>query len=172
MKVFEAKTLKQCSYYIFLHSRIEEYTIMIGTIVNYIRIQRLLNKIIESEKLEKNLSRLFGVDCRRDWVGRLYMVVNPIIQDIEDGGNTIVYDKDENLVIEGWIMKNLELIRNFVVNNSLFDLMTYNIEKLDDDDNYLIVFKNVYFDSMKRIIKWSSIMVLLGLLVWGGFLIF
>jgi hypothetical protein len=145
---------------------------MIGTIVNYIRIQRLLNKIIESEKLEKNLSRLFGVDCKRDWVGRLYMVVNPIIQDIEDGGNTLVYDKDENLVIEGWIMKNLELIRNFVVNNSLFDLMTYNIEKLDDDDNYLIVFKNIYFDSMKRIIKWSSIMVLLGLLVWGGFLIF
>ncbi len=145
---------------------------MIGTIINYIRIQRLLNKIYNSEKIEQNLSRIFGVPCQRDWVGRLYMVVNPIIQDIEDGGNTLIYDKDENLVIEGWVMKNLELIRNFVVNNSMFDLMTYTIEKLDDDENYLIVFKNIYFDDIKRIIKWAGIFALLGVITWLGFKIF
>ncbi len=100
------------------------------------------------------------------------MVVNPIIQDIEDGGNTLIYDKDENLVIEAWVMKNLELIRNFVVNNSLFDLMTYKIEKIDDDDNYLIVFKNIYFDDMKRLIIWGSISFLIGLATVIGFLIY
>lgn len=143
-----------------------------GIISNYIKIQRLLNKIIKTERLEKNLSNIFGVECKRDWVGRLYMVVNPIIQNIEDGGNTLIYDKDENLVIEGWVMKNLELIRNFVVNNSLFDLMTYKIEKIDDDDNYLIVFKNIYFDDMKRLITWGSISIIIGLVILAGFLIF
>ena len=139
---------------------------MIRTIINYIRVQKVLNKIYDSEKIEKNLSRIFGVPCKRDWVGRLYMVVNPIIQDVEDGGNTLIYDKDENLVIEGWVMKNLELIRNFVVNNSMFDLLTYTIEKLDEDENYLIVFKNVYFDDVKKIIKWAGILSVLGVITW------
>ena len=139
---------------------------MIRIIINYIRVQKVLNKIYDSEKIEKNLSRIFGVPCKRDWVGRLYMVVNPIIQDVEDGGNTLIYDKDENLVIEGWVMKNLELIRNFVVNNSMFDLLTYTIEKLDEDENYLIVFKNVYFDDVKKIIKWAGILSVLGVITW------
>ena len=145
---------------------------MFGTIINYFRIKKLLLKIYDNEKIEKNLSKTFGVECKRDWVGRLYMVVNPILQNIEDGGNTLIFDRDDNVMIEGWVMKNLELIRNFVVNNSMFDLLTYSIEKLDDDNNYLIVFKNIYFDDMMRIVKWSAALVIIGLLTWLGFVIF
>lgn len=145
---------------------------MFGTIRNYFVVKRLLNKIYDSEKIEENLSRIFGVQCRRDWVGRLYMVVNPILQNIEDGGNTIVFNKDDKMMIEMWVMKNLELIRNFVVNNSMFDLLTYSIEKLDDDENYLIVFKNIYFDDIIKICKWSAGIIMAGLLTGLGFLIF
>lgn len=145
---------------------------MFGTIRNYFVVKRLLNKIYDSEKIEENLSRIFGVQCRRDWVGRLYMVVNPILQNIEDGGNTIVFNKDDKMMIEMWVMKNLELIRNFVVNNSMFDLLTYSIEKLDDDENYLIVFKNIYFDDIIKICKWSAAIIAAGLLTGLGFLIF
>lgn len=145
---------------------------MFGTIRNYFVVKRLLNKIYDNEKIEENLSRIFGVECKRDWVGRLYMVVNPILQNIEDGGNTIVFNKDNKMMIEAWIMKNLELIRNFVVNNSMFDLLTYSIEKLDDDENYLIVFKNIYFDDIIKICKWSTAIIVAGLLTGLGFLIF
>lgn len=145
---------------------------MFGTIYKYFTIKRLLNKIYDNEKIEENLSRTFGVECKRDWVGRLYMVVNPILQNINDDGNTIVYNKDDKMMIEVWVMHNLELIRNFVVNNSMFDLLTYSIEKLDDDENYLIVFKNIYFDDIVKICKWSTITILAGLLTWLGFLIF
>jgi len=124
------------------------------TIINFIKIQKYLNKIYREEKIEKNLSQIFGVECKHDWVGRLYMVINPIIQNVEDGGNTLIMDRDEKVMIEGWVMKNLELIRNFIINNSMFDLLTYSIEKLDDDENYLVIFKNVYFDDMKTVIKW------------------
>ena len=144
---------------------------MFGTIINYFKIKKLLLKIYDGEKIEKNLSKIFGVECKRDWVGRLYMVVNPILQNIEDGGNTLIFDKNDNVLIEGWVMKNLELIRNFVVNNSMFDLLTYSIEKIDDDNNYLIVFKNIYFDDMMRIVKWSGALVIAGLLTWLGFII-
>lgn len=145
---------------------------MFGIIYNYIKIQKLLNKIYDGEKIEKNLSKIFGVECKRDWVGRLYMVVNPILQDIETGGNTLIYDRDEKVVIEGWVMKNLELIRQFVVNNAMFDLLSYDIKRIDDDENYLIVFKNIYFDDMKRLVKWCGFLIIAGLLIWLGFNIF
>lgn len=145
---------------------------MFGIIYNYIKIQKLLNKIYDGEKIEKNLSKIFGVECKRDWVGRLYMVVNPILQDIETGGNTLIYDRDEKVVIEGWVIKNLELIRQFVVNNAMFDLLSYDIKRIDDDENYLIVFKNIYFDDMKRLVKWGGFLIIAGLLTWLGFNIF
>lgn len=145
---------------------------MFGTIHRYFKIKRLLNQIYDTEKIEENLSRTFGVECRRDWVGRLYMVVNPILQNIEDGGNTVVYDKDDKMMVEVWVMKNLELIRNFVINNSMFDLLTYSIERLDDDENYLIVFKNIYFDDIMKICKWTAGILAAGLLTGLGFLIF
>ena len=107
-----------------------------------------------------------------NWVGRLYMVVNPILQNIEDGGNTVVYDKDDKMMVEVWVMKNLELIRNFVINNSMFDLLTYSIERLDDDENYLIVFKNIYFDDIMKICRWTAGILAAGLLTGLGFLIF
>ena len=145
---------------------------MFGTIHRYFKIKRLLNQIYDTEKIEENLSRTFGVECRRDWVGRLYMVVNPILQNIEDGGNTVVYDKDDKMMVEVWVMKNLELIRNFVINNSMFDLLTYSIERLDDDENYLIVFKNIYFDDIMKICRWTAGILVAGLLTGLGFLIF
>lgn len=145
---------------------------MFGIIYNYIKIQKLLNKIYDGEKIEKNLSKIFGVECKRDWVGRLYMVVNPILQDIETGGNTLIYDRDEKVAIEGWVMKNLELIRQFVINNAMFDLLSYDIKRIDDDENYLIVFKNIYFDDMKRLVKWGGFLIIAGLLTWLGFNIF
>ena len=145
---------------------------MFGTIHRYFKIKRLLNRIYDTEKIEENLSRTFGVECRRDWVGRLYMVVNPILQSIEDGGNTVVYDKDDKMMVEVWVMKNLELIRNFVINNSMFDLLTYSIERLDDDENYLIVFENIYFDDIMKICRWTAGILAAGLLTGLGFLIF
>lgn len=145
---------------------------MFGTIYNYFKVKHLLNKIYTSEKIEENLSRTFGVECKRDWAGRLYMVVNPILQNIKSDGNTIIYDHNDRMMVETWVMKNLELIRNFIVNNSMFDLLTYSIDKIDDDQNYLIVFKNIYFDDIMKIYKWMAGIIGIGILVGIGFLIF
>lgn len=135
---------------------------MFGNIRDFIRIQRVLNKIYVGENLIKNLSGLFGVECRKDWVGRLYMVVNPILQNIESDGNTLIYDQDDTQMVEAWVMKNLELSRNFVLSNQLFDMLTYTIERLDDDDNYLVVFKNIAFDDFIKTCK--RILVILAIL--------
>ena len=54
----------------------------------------------------------------------------------------------------------------------MIDLLTYSIEKLDDDENYLIVFKNIYFDDIIKICKWTAGILVAGLLTGLGFLIF
>lgn len=126
---------------------------MFATIRDFFRIQKVLKAIYHNENIEKNLSQLFGVECKRDWAGRLYFLVNPVLQDIETGGNSTVYDHNDNQMVEAWVMKNLELARGFVVENQLFDLLTFKIEKYDNDENYLVVFKNIMFDSMLRIVK-------------------
>ena len=41
--------------------------------------------------------------------------------------------------------------------NNLFDLLTYEIKKLDDYDNYLFVIKPITFDDCK---KWTKIFVI------------
>jgi hypothetical protein len=95
------------------------------------------------------------------------MVINPILQNIQADGNEMIFDKDNNAQIEAWVMKNLELIRHFVVNNSMFDILSYSIERLDDDENYLVVFKNIYFDDVKRIVKWTFGIIITALIGWG-----
>lgn len=140
---------------------------MFGTIRDYFRVKKVLKAIYHNENIEKNLSKIFGVQCRQDRVGRLYMVVNPILQNIESDGNTIIYDHNDSQMIEAWVMKNLELSRNFVVENQMFDLLTYTITRIDDDDNFLVVFKNIFFDDMLRL--WKTLLwVLFGLCIAGS----
>lgn len=143
---------------------------MFRTIRDYFKIQKILKAIYHNENLTKNLSQVFGVPCNEDWVGRLYMLVNPVLQNMESDGNTIIYDHNDNRMVEAWVMKNLELSRNFVTENQLFDIMTYSITKYDDDDNYLVVFKNIFFDDVVRIVKWLGVGVGVSIMV-GLFLL-
>jgi hypothetical protein len=98
------------------------------------------------------------------------MVINPILQDIETDGNKLVYDINNNPAIEAWVMRNLDIIRKFVISHSMFDLMTYSITRLDDDENYLVVFKNLYFDDFKRVCLWS--LGIITILIVAGIIIF
>lgn len=138
---------------------------MFKTIKDYLRIQRVLKQIYVGEKIPENLSRIFGVECHVDWIGRLYMVINPILQNIQDDGNTMIYDHNDKQMVEAWVMKNLELSRNFIINNQMFDILTYSIEKLDDDENYLVVFKNILWDDFKHILKISGWILGIGMIV-------
>ena len=51
-------------------------------------------------------------------------------------------------------MTKLNAIREFVIANNLFDLLTYRIEKLDDYDNYLFVIEPITFEDCN---KWTKI---------------
>jgi hypothetical protein len=124
-----------------------------------VKYTKLLTRIYKDEQLLHKFSQLFGTEFRIDWVGRIYTVINPnIINDTFDV-NTQIFEYTENGLsnapyIEKWIMTRFNLIKDFIMANNLFDLLTYEIKKLDDYDNYLFIVKPITFDDC---VKWTKI---------------
>jgi len=125
-----------------------------GSIFNFLKYNRYIRRAIKAEYLLDKLKYLFGGrEFRQDWIGRVYTVVNPNVDNISDNGNTIIFDGGEPM-IERWLMDNINIMSQFITSNNLFDVLTYKINKLDDDDNYLIILQNVFYDSAKKELKW------------------
>lgn len=124
-----------------------------------IKYTRLLNKIYNDENLINKFSELFGTEFRIDWVGRIYAVFNPNIMNNELDVNSQIFEYNEKGLtnspyIEKWIMTRLILVKDFIMANNLFDLLTYEIKKIDDYDNYLFIIKPITFDDCA---KWTKI---------------
>lgn len=131
----------------------------IKNLVLNIKYTRLLKKIYKEENLINKFSELFGAEFRIDWVGRIYAVFNPNIINNELDVNSQIFEYNENGLtnspyIEKWIMTRLLLVKDFIMANNLFDLLTYEITKIDDYDNYLFIIKPITFDDC---VKWTKI---------------
>lgn len=146
------------------------YSFIKNLILN-IKYTKLLKKIYDDEQLLYKFSNLFGVEFRIDWVGRIYTIINPNILNDKLDLNSQIFEYDENGLtnkpyVEKYIMTRFNLIKDFIMANNLFDLLTYEIIKLDNYDNYLFIIKPITFDECK---KWTKIFlgVYAGLLAIG-----
>ena len=141
-------------------------------LILYIRYKRILDKVYKEEDMLRGLSQMFQSEFKQDWIGRLYCVVNPFIRDgkydpntrifnyIEDGANTDVF-------VEQYIMNILNSINLFIKTNNLFDLLTYEIRKIDDYGNYLFIIKPIPYDDFVKYLKLSIIplIILIGIII-------
>ena len=131
----------------------------IKNLILNVRYTKLLKKIYQDEQLLSKFSQLFGTEFRIDWVGRVYTVINPNIINEQFDVNAQIFEYGENgfsnaPYIEKWIMTKFNIIKDFVMANNLFDLLTYELKKIDDYDNYLFIIKPITFDECK---KWTKI---------------
>lgn len=126
-------------------------------ILNF-KYTRILKNVYKDENLLLKFSQLFGTEFRMDWVGRIYTVINPNVIKEQFDTNTQIFEYGENgfsntVYIEHWIMTKLNAAQNFIMANNLFDLLTYEIKRLDNYDNYLFIIKPITFDDC---IKWTK----------------
>lgn len=126
-----------------------------------IKYTRLLRKIYKDEFLLQRFSELFGTEFRLDWVGRMYTVINPNIINDKLDINTQIFEYGNNGLtnepyLEKYIMTRFNLVKDFILANNLFDLLTYEIKRIDEYDNYLFVIKPITFDECK---KWTKIFI-------------
>lgn len=135
------------------------FYIFIKNLLLNIKYTKILRKIYKTEGLLEKFSQLFGVEFKIDWVGRIYTVINPNIIDDKLDINTQIFEYTDNGLtnepyVEKYIMTKLNIVSDFIMANNLFDLLTYELKKLDDYDNYLFVIKPITFDDC---IKWTKI---------------
>ena len=126
------------------------------------RIKKLINKVYEEDQIIAKISNIFGVQFYVDWIGRLYGVVNPYIRDGKwDQSQVFEYTEqgiDTTEHAHQWIMQRMDILNRFIRANNLFDLLTYDIKRLDNNGNYLFVIQPItqvaLFDDIKRLGKW------------------
>ena len=136
-----------------------------------IKYTRILKRIYKDEQIPENLSKLFNTNFKIDWIGRMYTVINPnLIDGIYDASSQIFeYDErglSNDAYIERFIMQKLNIASNYIKANNLFDLLTYEIKKLDEYDNYLFIIKPITLDDFVKNSKRFGIL-LTSLLVAG-----
>ena len=124
-----------------------------------LKYTKVLNKVYQDENLLANLSALFKVRFKKDWIGRIYAVFNPHTQGGFFDPNRQIYEyttegMSDRAYVENYIMSQLNLAKQFIQANNLFDLLTYEVKKLDDNGNYLFVMEPI---TLQDCLKWVKI---------------
>lgn len=136
----------------------------------HVKYSKILNKIYKDEDLLNKMGELLGVKVRKDWVGRLYMVLNPNLIPKEEQ----IFEYDENglnnsAFIEKWLMERFIIMEKFLMVNNLFDILSYSIKKLDEYDNYLLIMEPITFKDYMKSLKYLSIFIILILIICIGY---
>lgn len=143
--------------------------------IKHLKLWFILKKVYKEENILNNLSQMFKSNFRLDWVGRMYTILNPNINDMgQFDTNTQIYEYDEeglknDLYIEKWVMNNLNIASQFITNNNLFELLTYKIKKLDNYDNYLFIMQPITLESLFKSFKWAIgelVLIFLGIFIY------
>ena len=150
--------------------------LFIKYLITHIKYYKILNDVYKNENLLVNLSNLFKVNFKQDWVGRIYAVFNPHIQEGMFNPNNQIYEYTENglvndAYVEAYILNQLNIIKQFIKANNLFDLLTYRLKKIDENDNYLFIIEPITWEDCKNYSKKVAILYTI-LLILGGFLIY
>lgn len=114
----------------------------------YIKDMSYIKDTLYSENLKLVLKKYLKVNIKKDWIGRLYGVINPNI-DINgnfDVNSVIIQFDDENTnnldYVKTFIHKQLELVANLFKIGNLYQYISLEITHVGPQnlDNYLLVF--------------------------------
>lgn len=138
---------------------------LIKSYKEYRHDKKKIKSVFYSKDFALILKKYLNIDIRKDWIGRLYGVINPQIdsEGFLDISNTIIEidgeNTNSNVYTQVWIYKQLELIKNLFNVNDLYNYIDVDIQKVGpiNLDNYLVILdivsrKNVAND-LKRWIK-------------------
>lgn len=127
----------------------------------YLKAKHYISDTLYSDEFKFVMKRYVNVNLKRDWIGRLYGIINPNI-DIngkQDFRNVIIEIDDDNTnsdkYVRTWIYKQMELISTLFKINKLYDYISLDISHVgpDKQDNYLIVIDIVARKEMEHALK-------------------
>lgn len=121
---------------------------LLKSIYLYIRDYNIVSDMFYGEGFKKIIKTYLHIDIKKDWIGRLYGVVNPNI-DI-DGNfniNNVIMELDgeltnNNQYVSNWIYKQLKLVQDLFKFDNFYTYISLDIKHVGPaiGDNYLLIF--------------------------------
>lgn len=148
---------------------------LVQSIYRYITDMSYISDTLYSKEFLTVLKQYLRISVKKDWIGRLYGVINPYI-DIDgkiDFNNTIIEidgdNTNSNEYVKNWVYKQFNLIDNLFKINKLYDYINVDIKHVGplNADNYLIVIDVVSRKEMtyalKRVLKQTILYMIIAL---------
>lgn len=119
-----------------------------ASLVQYIKDYDIVAESLYSDAFAKVLKRYLNKDFKKDWIGRLYAIINPNI-DINgklNFNNTVIELDDQRTnnqhYVENWIYRQLNLVADVFKIYNMYSYISLGIEHVGpkEHDNYLVVF--------------------------------
>lgn len=148
---------------------------LIQSIYRYITDMSYISDTLYSKEFLTVLKQYLRISIKKDWIGRLYGVINPYI-DIDgkiDFNNTIIEidgdNTNSNEYVKNWVYRQFNLIDNLFKINKLYDYINVDIKHVGplNADNYLIIIDVVSRKEMtymlKRVLKQTILYMIIAL---------
>lgn len=148
---------------------------LVQSIYKYITDMSYISDTLYSKEFLTVLKQYLRISVKKDWIGRLYGVINPYI-DIDgkiDFNNTIIEidgdNTNSNEYVKNWVYRQFNLIDNLFKINKLYDYINVDIKHVGplNADNYLIVIDVVSRKEMaymlKRVLKQTILYMIITL---------
>ncbi len=171
---------------LFSHSLLYKIYFNFVLLKEYIEDYDYVSESLYSEAFFKVLEKYLNLRVKKDWIGRLYGIINPNL-DINGNmnfSNTIIELDDNNTnsneYVKNWIYKQMNMIKYvFKLDESgFFDYIGCDIEHVGpkEHDNYLVVFyivsQKALLKNLKALLKHFSIYVIIAAIICGILAIF
>lgn len=148
---------------------------LVQSIYRYITDMSYISDTLYSKEFLTVLKQYLRISVKKDWIGRLYGVINPYI-DIDgkiDFNNTIIEidgdNTNSNEYVKNWVYRQFNLIDNLFKINKLYDYINVDIKHVGplNADNYLIIIDVVSRKEMtymmKRVLKQTILYMIIAL---------
>lgn len=148
---------------------------LVQSIYRYITDMSYISDTLYSKEFLTVLKQYLRISIKKDWIGRLYGVINPYI-DIDgkiDFNNTIIEidgdNTNSNEYVKNWVYRQFNLIDNLFKINKLYDYINVDIKHVGplNADNYLIVIDVVSRKEMtyalKQVLKQTILYMIIAL---------
>lgn len=150
---------------IYQHSFLYRLIDFIRSWYTYGKDKRLISDTLYSKAFNLVLKKYLKTDFRKDWIGRLYGVVNPNLN--EEGKydfNSVIIEIDgdntnNNEYVKNWVYRQMALVSQLFKIEKLYDYIDIDFKHVGPEnmDNYLVIFdivsRKIFAQSVKDLIK-------------------
>lgn len=159
--MYIVKRIKQAFSSLLSASIIYKFVFLIKSTYLYLKDYNNVGEFLYGDTFKKLIKQYLNLDLDRDWLGRLYGIINPNL-DIEGNlnVNNIVIELDgrntnNNEYVKIWIYKQLNMIGDLFKMHNVYNYIDMDIERVGpvNGDNFLVVFDIVSRQEMAHYFK-------------------